>query len=177
MLTEVDSFSHTLNEALSVKQNGYSITDESSETLYRSYQALAIPMFSILGRLISLFAADPLKCEHYFPMNILRYRVSKNGKQEENGIYTLSVPAGGSAPADLNFSSGDKLMLSNTGEISVWYYGATSATAAAPDNPAELQPDTEIEVSGTQLGAPLNKYLIFLNKDMKKTAEIEITLL
>ncbi len=91
--------------------------------------------------------------------------------------YTLTVPAAGTAAAEISFSVDDTLLISNTGDVSVYYYGATIGSQPAPATAIEIAAGDEAEVTAASLGAPSNRYLMFVNKDADTDGEVEITLI
>ncbi|MFZ4548074.1 MAG: hypothetical protein ACOYN4_11595, partial [Bacteroidales bacterium] len=88
--------------------------------------------------------------------------------------YTLSVPASTTAVANISFALGDTLLVTNTGNVPLYYYGASSPTQAAPANPTQIPDGDEAEITAASLGAPANKYLLFVNNDKDLEGEVEI---
>jgi hypothetical protein len=102
---------------------------------------------------------NPAVVESFFDEHLI---FPKNKKKEESDEpYSLIVAPNTHIAANINFSVGDTLLLTNTGTVSLFYYGASAADAAIPASLSELLPDEEAEVTAAELGAPANKYLIF----------------
>ena len=173
--TEVDAYCTSLLALQGNKVGTYTANDETSLSLEEKRIALGVEMYSILGKLISKFAADPTKVEHYFPLNLLRSSV----KQPANGdeAYTLTIAAGTTEVADISFSPDDTLLISNTGDVPVYYYGAVTATQPAPATAILIAAGDEAEVTAASLGAPANRFLLLVNKDADTDGEVEITLI
>lgn len=98
-------------------------------------------------------------------------------KKEEGLPYILKLVANTHAVADISFSVDDTLLITNTGTISIFYYGAPTANTPIPAILTEILPGEEKEVPAITLGAPNNKFLIFVNKDLLTEAEAEIVLI
>jgi hypothetical protein len=122
------------------------------------------------------YLGQPEKARLYFDQSILTPRVhAKPG--DANGAYKLSVPAATTLAADISFSVDATLLLRNTGDVVLYYFGAATAGASAQDEGPELLPDAEVEVTASQLGAPGNKFLLFKNNDPAFEGEVEIVLI
>ena len=91
--------------------------------------------------------------------------------------YILDIPAASKKPADISFSVDDSLLINNNGNGILYCYAAATADTAEPANMIEIQPADQIEISALSLGAPANKFLIFVNKDTTQAAQAEIILL
>ena len=106
------------------------------------------------------------------------YLIFPKVKKEVDGQgYILDIPAAGKQVADISFSVDDSLLISNNGNGILYCYAAATADAAEPANMLEIQPADQIEISALSLGAPANKFLIFVNKDTIQAAQAEIVLL
>ena len=106
------------------------------------------------------------------------YLIFPKVKKEVDGQgYILDIPAAGKQVADISFSVDDSLLISNNGNGILYCYAAATADAAEPANMLEIQPADQIEISALSLGAPANKFLIFVNKDTTQAAQAEIVLL
>jgi hypothetical protein len=65
----------------------------------------------------------------------------------------------------------------NNSTISIFFYAAPTPDAAQPSQLTEIAAGDELEITATQLGAPANKQLIFVNKDATEGADVEIALI
>jgi len=171
---EVGDFYEALLGLHSEKANNFSGVGTASTTLKLAYTTLGNTMFSILCLLISKFVADTSRVEYFFPINMLRTQANNQGGTDE--AYSLTIPAGQTVAADISFSVDDKFTVTNTGDASVYYYGAVAATDAAPAQVTELASGQEAEVAAASLGAPKAKYLMFINRDANMDGEVEIIL-
>ena len=106
------------------------------------------------------------------------YMIFPKVKKEVNTQgYLLDIPVLSKKVADISFSVDDSLLINNNGIGKLYCYSAATADAAEPANMIEIQPDDQIEISALSLGAPANKFLIFVNKDANNQAQAEIILL
>lgn len=122
------------------------------------------------------YRGQPEKIGMFFDQGIITPRKHKHAEGDTTPAYNLIVPAAGSAVANMSFALGDTLLVTNIGDVPIYYYGAVAATQAAPPAPTEIAEGDEAEVTAVQLGAPENKYLIFMNKDAGSEGEVEIML-
>ena len=111
----------------------------------------------------------------YFDQSIITPR--KHADDSTDEAYILSIPAAGIASADVSFSVDDTLLISNTGDVPVAYYGAATASQPAPATAITIAANNEAEVTAASLGAPANRFLLFVNKDAETDGEVEITLI
>ncbi len=119
---------------------------------------------------------QPEKIRLYFDQSIITLDKHKQPADSSAQAYTLSVPASATAVANINFALGDTLLVTNIGDVPVCYYGASSANQAAPANPTKIAEGGEAEITAASLGAPANKYLLFVNNDKDLEGEVEIML-
>ena len=117
---------------------------------------------------------QPEKLRLYFDQSIITLDKHTQAGDDTAQAYTLTVPASATAVANINFALGDTLLVTNTGDVPVCYYGASSANQAAPANPTEIAEGDEAEITAASLGAPTNKYLLFVNNDKDLEGEVEI---
>jgi hypothetical protein len=111
----------------------------------------------------------------YFKPQLLRTR--KNSDKEIEQTYTLSIAPASSKAADISFSVDDTLLIINNGDVPLYYYATTAADSPQPAQLSEIAIGDEAEVAAAQLGAPANKFLIFVNKDAAQQAEVEIAMI
>jgi hypothetical protein len=119
----------------------------------------------------------PQVARRYFTQSILRGRKIKKTDGTEVEAYKLVVPKGGRAVADISFSVDDTLLFYISGQVGLRYYGAVRPDADMPVDSPLVPSGDEIEVTALALGAPDNKYVIFVNEDPDIDGEVEITLL
>ncbi len=112
----------------------------------------------------------------YFEPRLLRFRHHKTENETEDS-YILTLAANTTEAASISFSVNDQLLILNNGEVPVYYYGAATATEAPKTVPVEIAAGEEVEVTAASLGAPANKFLLFINKDLTTEAEVEVMLL
>jgi hypothetical protein len=119
----------------------------------------------------------PQVARRYFTQSILRGRKIKKSDGTEVEAYKLTVPKAGRAVADISFSVDDTLLLYISGQVGLRYFGAATPDAEMPVESPMVPSDDEVEVTALALGAPDNKYLIFVNEDPNIDGDVEITLL
>ena len=117
---------------------------------------------------------QPEKLRLYFDQSIITLDKHTQAGDDTAQAYTLTVPASATAVANINFALGDTLLVTNVGDVPICYYGASSAAQPAPVNPSEIAEGDEAEITAASLGAPTNKYLLFINNDKDLEAEVEI---
>jgi hypothetical protein len=112
----------------------------------------------------------------YFEPSLLRFRHHKTD-DTTNAAYKLMIPALTSKAAEISFSVDDTLLIINNGAKSIFYYGAATANEEAKTALVEIPAGEEAEVTAVSLGAPTNKFIIFVNKDATAEGEVEIALI
>jgi hypothetical protein len=118
----------------------------------------------------------PAKARLFFDQSIITPRtLSTPG--DDTGAYKLIIPAATSLHADISFSVDDTLVITNTGDVILYYFGAATADGVTQDEGFELAIGAEVEVTASELGAPGNKFLIFRNADPAFEGEVEIVLI
>lgn len=172
---EVETFYSEILALQAAKISQYNGVTGVSLELQQAARELGITMFSIYGSLVAKYAATPETIEHFFLMTVLRVKTRE--EEEEENIYSLSIPVLGKVIASLSFSVDDKFLITNVGEGSVFYYGAVNSTDDPPSAPIEIPSGAEVQVTALSLGAPDAKYLIFINNDAVNQGEVEITMI
>ncbi len=123
------------------------------------------------------YRGQPEKIRLYFDQSIITLDKHKQAADSTAQAYTLAVPASATAVANINFALGDTLLVTNTGDVPLYYYGASSAAQATPPNPTEIADGDEAEITAASLGAPANKYLLFVNNDKDLEGKVEIMMM
>ncbi len=123
------------------------------------------------------YRGQPEKIRLYFDQSIITLDKHKQAADSTAQAYTLTVPASATAVANINFALGDTLLVTNTGDVPLYYYGASSAAQATPPNPTEIADGDEAEITAASLGAPANKYLLFVNNDKDLEGKVEIMMM
>jgi hypothetical protein len=102
-----------------------------------------------------------------------------SGVTDDNGNkpYSLVIPKGSNKVAEISFTADDKFLFTKISGNLMLFYTAANPTDPPPANPMMLPDGDGLEVTGTTLGAPDMKYLIFINKDTNEDGEVEIILL
>jgi hypothetical protein len=116
---------------------------------------------------------NPQTVETFFDEHLIFPKVKK---AEDSLAYILKIPALSKEVADISYSPDDTLLLTNNGTKSIFFYSAATADASEPTTLTEILPGDQMEITAIQLGAPANKFLIFVNKDATEEAEVEIAL-
>ncbi len=153
---------------------------EDTETYRTSWDGCIEAMKDQAFKNLLIIASEnrnhPERIKKYFNQTIIRPpKYNKAG--EEILPYTLNIAANTTQAAKISFSTDDSLEITNTSEISVFYYGAVTADTPCPAAAIELLPGESKIVTGEMLGAPINKYILFTNKDATSETEVEIIML
>jgi hypothetical protein len=112
----------------------------------------------------------------YFDFSIINPRHHASDDATD-AAYKLLIPALTSKAAEISFSVDDTLLIINNGVKSIFYYGAATADEEAKTALIEIPSGEEVEVTAASLGAPTNKFIIFVNKDATEEVEVEIALI
>lgn len=119
---------------------------------------------------------EPKRLLTYFDFSKVNHR-HHQADSTTSDSYILSIAPNTSKAADFVFNIADNLLIINNSNQAVYFYAAATADAAQPAQLTEIAAGDELEIAATQLGAPANKFLIFVNKDSTQTAEVEIMLI
>ena len=166
------NYTNARNEQLQKKED----SETSRYTWDTSLAAMEDQAFVNLLSIALVHRNHPEKIKMFFDQSIIRlHRYNKAG--EEILPYILGISTNTTKAADLSFSVDDQLEIENTGDGSIFYYGAITADAICPPTAKELPAGESIIVKGDALGAPANKYLLFTNKNTTLEGEVEISLL
>ena len=171
---EINAYYLLLKDARSNKGVKHDTKDTSSAALDQAYDAMGEMLFSNMLQLTDIFIKTPEVVSNYFDLSLLQYSKKQD---DESGSYILTLPANSKRTADISFSVDDSLLLINNGTKSIFFYAAATADAATPDNLTEIAAGEELEITAASLGAPANKFLIFVNTDLTEEGEVEIVLM
>jgi hypothetical protein len=171
---EVKSFNVQLDIAFKDKGVKHDTKDSVTTELDTAHDNMGEMLFSNMLRLTDIFIKNTEVVENYFDFSLLR---SAPKQDEEASSYVLHVAENSKALADVSFSPDDVFMVGNNSSVSAFCYGAATPDAPIPASLIEIPAGEEIEVTALSLGAPNNKYLIFVNKDLNVEVEVEIMLM
>jgi hypothetical protein len=170
---EINAFYLLLKNARSNKGIKQDTKDTSSAALDQAYDAMGEMLFLNMLQLTAIFVKTPEVVGNYFDLKLIRNPKKQN---DDSNSYILPLPANSKRTANISFSIDDKLLLINNGTKSIYFYAAATADAPTPDNLTEIAAGEELEVTAATLGAPTNKFLIFVNTDLTEDGEVEIVL-
>ena len=171
---EINAYNEELSVAYKNKGISQDGKNKSSDALDIAYDAMGELLFSNMLALTIIFIKNTDVVEHYFDFSLLR---NPKKQSEEDNAYILAIPANSKKTADISFSTDDTLLLVNNGTKSISFYAAATADAATPTTLSEIAAGEELEVTAASLGAPANKFLIFVNTDLTEVGEVEILLI
>jgi hypothetical protein len=117
------------------------------------------------------FIDDPLEVEDFFDMSLIR-RHEKEITEEESLL--VSIPPATSKESGFSIAETGRYLIMSRSNFSLQFYGAATASELPKTALRELVPGEEVEVSGAELGAPTNRFLIFINPNTTATGEVEI---
>ena len=167
---------HFLHAYSTQKQAGGTVTNNAAvkEILWND---LKKQLYKIMLTIILNNLDNPSVMLSYFEPSLLRFRHHTSDDTIDN-TYKLLIPALSSKVAQISFAVNDILLIINNGEKSIFYYGAATTTdEQAKTALIEIPAGEEAEVTAVSLGAPANKFIIFVNKDATEEAEVEIVLI
>ena len=165
-----------LKKAISNQKNSGSKVINSKEVKEILWNELKKQLYKNMLT-IALYYIDNLNMVHaYFNSKILRLR-HHNNDDDTTQTYKLLIPVLSSKAANISFSVDDTLLIINNGVKSIFYYGAATADEQAKTALIEIPAGEEAEVTAASLGAPTNKFIIFVNKDATDEGEVEIALI
>jgi predicted HicB family RNase H-like nuclease len=171
---EINAYYLLLKDARNNKGVKQDTKDSSSAELDQAYDAMGEMLFSNMLQLTDIYIKTPEVVSNYFDFSLLR--IPKKQSEEDN-TYILTLPVNSKRVANISFSADDTLLLVNNGTKSIFFYAAATADAATPTTLTEIAAGEELEVTAASLGAPANKFLIFVNTDLTEAGEVEILLI
>ena len=105
------------------------------------------------------------------------YLIFPKSKKKDHGKPVVLVLGPKShVAADLVFEATDVLLVTNTGKIPIFYYFASTPNTPVPSKLNEIVADQELLIKVSDIPAPDNKYIIFVNADTTKDGEVEISI-
>ena len=166
-----------LKKAISNQKNSGSKVINSKEVKEILWNELKKQLYKNMLT-IALYYIDNLNMVHtYFNPTLLRHH-HHNNDDDTTQTYKLLIPALSSKTAEISFAVNDTLLIINNGIKSIFYYGAATAEGEqSKPTPIEIPAGEEAEVTAISLGAPANKFIIFVNKDATEEGEVEIALI
>jgi hypothetical protein len=151
-------------------------TEASKETWESCLAVMQAQAFTNLLSIANVYKGKPDKVDLFFDEAIVQ--IHRHVERETGELpYELLIEAGTTKAANLSFSVDDEFEIVNISEVPVYYYGALTANEPCPPAATELLPGETKITNCELLGAPVNKYLLFTNKDTTSEAEVEITML
>jgi len=168
---EVNAHLQTLQAYYGSKNEKLSVANSTTTELDHAYDKMGKTLYCNMLMLTVHFIDDPLEVEDFFDMALLRSH-DKDTEEEESLIVSI-LPAT-SKESGFSISETSKYLIMSRSSFSLQYYGAATATELPKTAPRELVPGEEVEVSGIDLGAPANRFLIFVNPNTTASGEVEI---
>lgn len=161
-------------EAVYGKKNEKTQSKSFSTTeLEQAYDLMGKALYFNMLQLACIFIDDTSKVEKFFDMSLLRTSDKDDDTPTETSLL-VNIPINSSSESGFFITVIGKYLIMNRSAHSLQFYGAATATELPKTAPREILPGEEIEVSGAELGAPANKYLIFINPSTTATAQVEI---
>ncbi|NVN94517.1 MAG: hypothetical protein HXX18_04440 [Bacteroidetes bacterium] len=164
--------------------NAYSLQKQAGGTVINTstvkeilWKELKKQLYKNMLTIVLYNIDNPKLMLSYFEPSLLRFRHHKTD-DTTNATYKLQIPALSSKAAEISFSVDDTLLIINNGAKSIFYCGAATAEGdQSKPTLIEIPVGEEAEVTAVSLGAPANKFIIFVNKDASEEAEVEIALI
>ena len=164
------------NEATKTRVDIYSEKDQNRPEFEIIWDAICKQLYKNSLTILLANLDKPELLLTYYDEKIINYHKHQTEKTDTNS-YSLSIAPASSKAADFTFAATDNLLIMNNGIQSIYFYAATAADAPQPAQLTEIAAGDELEITALQLGAPANKFLIFVNKDAAQQAEVEIALI
>ena len=140
-----------------------------------SFEAMKRQAFVNLLTIASIYPGEPERAKLFFNQSIITPKMHHTADGDTSS-YILVIPFNSKRVADISFSPDDTLLIINNGTKSISFYAAATADAATPAILNEIAPGEELEITAATLGAPANKFLIFVNTSLTDEGEVEIVL-
>ena len=169
---DIKDISIELEKLYGVKNEKFSLKSASTSELDEAHDEMGKALYYNLLQLTSIFIDKTERVEDYFDMTLLR-APQKTEVAEESSL-VITIPAASSVDSGFVFTILDKYLLINKCAHTLQFYGASTPTELPKTTPRELIPGEEIEITGLEMGAPANRYLIFINPSTTATGEVEI---
>ena len=150
---------------------------DSSPDLEAYWEEVSIQLYKNALTILLACIDNRNKANSYYDFRIVNFIRHHQADNTDPDTYTLSLAPNTSKAADFVFAATDNLLIINNSNQAVYFYAAVAADAAQPAQLTEIAAGDELEIAATQLGAPANKFLIFVNKDSTQQAEVEIALI
>jgi len=161
-----------LDKLYGKKAENFSKKTASTSELDDAHDEMGKVLYYNLLQLAAIHIDDTSKVENFFDMHLLR-ATEKDNTTEETSL-VISIPKASSLDSGFTITVVGKYLIINKSAHSLQYYGASTPTELPKTAPRELIPGEEIEITGAELGAPTNRYLIFINPSTTATGEVEI---
>ena len=155
-----------------VKNEKFTNKNTSTTELDKAYDEMGKALYYNMLILAAYFIEDTSQVEDYFDMTLLRTPQKTEVAVESSLVIT--IPAASSVDSGFVYTILDKYLLINKCAHTLQFYGASTPTELPKTTPRELIPGEEIEITGLEMGAPANRYLIFINPSTTATGEVEI---
>lgn len=169
---EVKEHALKLEEQYGNKNAKFTNKNTSTTELDKAHDEMGKALFYNLLMLEAFFIDDTTQVEDFFEMTLLRSS-EKEAIAKETSLL-VNIPTASSVDSGFIVSEAEKYLVISRCAHTLQFYGASTPTELPKTTPRELLPDTEIEVTGAELGAPANRYLIFINPSTTATGEVEI---
>jgi hypothetical protein len=167
----VGNYNHSLQTIYSSKNEKITATDSSTTELDHAYDQMGKALYYNMLMLTAHFIDDPLEVEDFFDMSLIRTH-EKEITEEESLL--VSIPPATSKDSGFSIAETGRYLIMSRCSFSMQFYGAATASELPKTAPRELVPGEEVEVSGADLGAPTNRFLIFINPSTSASGEVEI---
>jgi hypothetical protein len=152
-------------------------TDGNRVDVVQKREAVALQITKNVHTLAIDYAGHPEMVAVYFDQSIITRQSRPNGEPPEPDIYTDAVaPLAKVVILHGGFDINTAFHVVNTGSVNLKFYTANMPDDAVPGNALELAPGEEDDVTGSELGAEGNLFLMAHNTHATIAGSYEVSI-
>jgi len=169
-LDDITAFYNQLLDAATAQQGQMGNTGSTSDVVMTAMTTALTAMYSMLGKCLAEFPADPTVCEYIFDLESIR--------NHEQLIYTGTLdPSENHNVLEHAFVSTDQPTLGNTGTTVIQYFLAATPNAPLNGSPViAVNPDERKTISASELGDLSNRFLHVINTSTNAEGHFKLEL-
>jgi hypothetical protein len=169
-LDDITAFYNQLLNASNAQQGEMGNKGSLSDLVMEAMTTALTAMYSILGKCMAEFPADPSVCEYIFDLATIR--------DHEQLVYTGRLdPQENHNVLEHTFVSTDQPTLGNTGSTVIQYFLAATANAPLNGSPViAVNPDERKTILASELGNLSNRFLHVINTSTNAEGHFKLEL-
>lgn len=169
--TDVTNFYTALNAAQTAKNDAFQTTDNQSDSVRVTVQAMATQQFANFGTLLTKYVATPTKVDSFFDLEHIR------NHQQTDFSHTLAAEQVFFI-AKRTVEATDTVRIFNTGETTLRFFVGATKKSTADTLYFDIAPGTNTTIPVTKLGDIANHHFLFAqNLDDLSEGSYELELL